>query len=104
MLTPEYASAKSALVTHAQLKFVRSYAVSDEMDTDKFPLMPGTPRYDKALALEDSVRVIRRASGKRNPEECVQGTPEWEAVIQDFLKDLLWASGSDADDHYDDLR
>jgi hypothetical protein len=78
------------------------------METDKhLPLKPGTPQYDAALALEDSVRVIRRASGKRNPEDFARGTPQWDAATEDFLKDLLWASsGSHVEDHdhEDDLR
>ncbi|HVE11481.1 MAG TPA: hypothetical protein VNE00_29770 [Paraburkholderia sp.] len=78
------------------------------METEKhLPLKPGTPRYDAALALEDSVRVIRRVRGKRNPEDFARGTPEWDATTEDFVKDLLWASSEnhvEDHDHEDDLR
>ena len=66
------------------------------MESDEhLPLRRGTSRYDEAIALEDSVRVIRRARGRPNPEDFVEGTPEWHAVVESFLIDLLWASGND---------
>ncbi len=63
------------------------------MDNEKDTrLVPGQPRYAEAIALENTVRAVRKAKGKKNPEDCAYGTPAWEAVTEDFLRDLLGAS------------
>jgi hypothetical protein len=81
------------------LKFRPPAADNRGMESEKhLPLKRGTSRYDEAIALENSVRAIRRARGKHNPEDFAEGTPEWHAVIESFLIDLLWASGNDLHD------
>ncbi|PYE15281.1 hypothetical protein C7410_13427 [Paraburkholderia silvatlantica] len=53
---------------------------------------PKPPQNDairaEARALEDSVRAIRRAQGKRNPEDCVPGSAESSAVMEAFVRDV----------------
>jgi hypothetical protein len=54
--------------------------------------------YNRAVALRMTVRAIRRAQGKNNPGDVARGTPAWEAVAEDFLRDLHRAMGGDPDD------
>ncbi|MEM5424391.1 hypothetical protein [Paraburkholderia ferrariae] len=53
---------------------------------------PKPPQEDpiraEARALEGSIRAIRRAQGKRNPEDCVPGSPESIAVMEAFVRDV----------------
>ncbi|CAG4919313.1 hypothetical protein [Paraburkholderia saeva] len=66
------------------------------MENEKdIPLGPEHPRYDEAQALENMVRVVRKAQGKKNPEDCSYGSLEWQAVEEDYLEDLLRALGGD---------
>ncbi|MCP3710148.1 hypothetical protein M3I54_24810 [Paraburkholderia sp. CNPSo 3274] len=46
------------------------------------------PIWAEARALEASIRAIRRAQGKRNPEDCVPGSPECLAVMEAFVRDV----------------
>ncbi|GAB2886073.1 hypothetical protein GCM10027093_21420 [Paraburkholderia jirisanensis] len=69
------------------------------MDMDKHPkIEPGTPQYDMAMSIENTVRAIRKAKGKKNPEDCVLYSDEWQAVDADFVRDLLRALGGDPDE------
>ncbi|MFC0401714.1 hypothetical protein [Paraburkholderia rhizosphaerae] len=92
-----------ASVTALRVAKVRAPAADNPaMASDKhLPLKRGTSRYDEAIALENSVRIIRKARGKHNPEDFAEGTPEWHAVIESFLIDLLWASGNGLHDNDD---
>ncbi|GAB2885912.1 hypothetical protein GCM10027093_21220 [Paraburkholderia jirisanensis] len=66
------------------------------MDMDEYPeIEPGASAYYAAMALEHAVRAIRKARGKKNPEDCVARSPEWAAVEEDFLNDLARACRSD---------
>ncbi len=38
--------------------------------------------------MEASIRAIRRAQGKRNPEDCVPGSAECLAVMEAFVRDV----------------
>ncbi|MGF6768676.1 hypothetical protein P3T18_001146 [Paraburkholderia sp. GAS199] len=51
-------------------------------------------RYSQGIAIEQAVRAIRRAQGKKNPEDIAPGTPVWDAVMDDFLLDLYQAKAS----------
>ncbi|MCP3726488.1 hypothetical protein M3I53_25725 [Paraburkholderia sp. CNPSo 3272] len=42
----------------------------------------------EARALEASIRAIRQAQGKRNPEDCVPGSQESFAVMEAFVRDV----------------
>ncbi|WP_244207943.1 hypothetical protein [Paraburkholderia hospita] len=57
-----------------------------------------------AQAVEGSVRTIRKARGKSNPEDCTPGTLEYEVVTMEFLDDCIRSLGGDpdADDEEDD--
>jgi hypothetical protein len=46
------------------------------------------PVWAQARALEASIRAIRRAQGKRNPEDFSPGTPECLAVMEAFARDV----------------
>ncbi|MEX3951597.1 hypothetical protein AB4Y40_28060 [Paraburkholderia sp. EG287B] len=46
------------------------------------------PIWAEARALEASIRAIRRAQGRRNPEDCVPGSPESFAVMEAFVRDV----------------
>lgn len=51
----------------------------------------------EAHALTLTVLVIRKAQGKKNPHEVSVRSPEWHAVNQDFLRDVLLAQRSPLD-------
>lgn len=55
------------------------------------------PMWDAAAAIENSVRAIRKARGKKNPEDCVQGTAEHEEILHEFLEDVIDAIGGEDD-------
>ncbi|MEM5314264.1 hypothetical protein [Paraburkholderia sp. JHI869] len=46
------------------------------------------PIWAEARALEASIRAIRRAQGKRNPEDFSAGTAECLAVMEEFARDV----------------
>jgi hypothetical protein len=62
------------------------------------PFGPGHPRYEEDQALEHTVRVIRRAQGKNNPEDFPYGSPEWHKADEAYMRDLWRAFGEDLDD------
>ena len=65
---------------------------------DKYPEMePGASAYYEAMALEHAVRAVRKAQGKKNPEDCVLRSREWAAVAEAFLNDVARAAGADPD-------
>ncbi|QGZ58499.1 hypothetical protein [Paraburkholderia acidiphila] len=49
---------------------------------------PHDPIWAEARALEASIRAIRRAQGKMNPEDCVPGSLESLAVMEAFVRDV----------------
>lgn len=60
-------------------------------------LVPDDPMWRVAQAVEGSVRTIRKACGKLNPEDCTPGTPEYEVVTMAFLDDCIRSLGGDPD-------
>lgn len=62
------------------------------------PFGPGHPRYEEAQALESSVRVVRKAQGKKNPEDFPYGSPAWHEADEDYMRDLLRALGGNPDE------
>jgi hypothetical protein len=69
------------------------------MDMDESPeIEPGASAYYAAMAIEHTVRAIRKARGKKNPEDCVVRSREWAAVEEDFLNDLALALKSRPDE------
>ncbi|MFC0572684.1 hypothetical protein [Paraburkholderia solisilvae] len=78
-----------------ELRHADNPAMSNSND---IPFGPDHPRYAEALALENSVRAVRKARGKKNSEDCTPGSPEWFAVEEDFLRDLARALGGDPDE------
>ncbi|WP_321964450.1 hypothetical protein [Paraburkholderia sp. J7] len=49
---------------------------------------PNDPIWAEARALEASVRAIRHAQGKLNPEDCAPGSPECLAIMEAFVRDV----------------
>lgn len=46
------------------------------------------PIWAEARALEASIRAIRRAQGKKNPEDFPAGSPECTAAMEAFVRDV----------------
>jgi hypothetical protein len=66
-------------------------------DEPHVPFGPGHPRYLQARALALSVAAIRKAQGKKNPDNYPIGSPGWLEVDEDFARDVLRALGGDFD-------
>ncbi|MGF6768837.1 hypothetical protein P3T18_001307 [Paraburkholderia sp. GAS199] len=60
-------------------------------------LRPGHPLYEEAMALELTVRTLRHAQGKKNPEDVLYGSAEWDVISEDFVRDLYRAMGGNPD-------
>jgi hypothetical protein len=61
-------------------------------DHDKYPkIEPGAPAYELAMSIENSARAVRKAQGKKNPEDCVLYSEEWQAVDADFERSAAGA-------------
>jgi hypothetical protein len=60
------------------------------MDTNNPPkLNRDDPIWGVAQAVAIAVLAIRKARGKKNPADCVFGSPEHLLVVNDFLSDVL---------------
>ncbi|ASW03180.1 hypothetical protein [Paraburkholderia aromaticivorans] len=71
------------------------------MDTNTPPKLDrDDPNWDVSQAVEISVGAIRKARGLKNPDDCVQDTPEYERVVQAFLLDVLAALDDDEVDGF----
>ncbi|GAB2920845.1 hypothetical protein GCM10027093_69510 [Paraburkholderia jirisanensis] len=69
------------------------------MDMDKnHKNQPTMPARDAAMEVQKSVRANRKANGKKNPEDCVLFSDEWQAVEEEFTKDLSRALAGDPDE------
>lgn len=60
-------------------------------------LAPDDPLWNVAQAVEATVRAIRKACGKLNPEDCTPRTFEYEAVTLEFIDDCIRSLGGDPD-------
>jgi len=58
---------------------------------------PNHPLFDEMVATTSTVRIVRRARGKKNPEDVPFGSPEWDAVSAEFMRDVHKAMGGDPD-------
>jgi hypothetical protein len=72
-------------------------------DEPHVPFGPGHPRYLQARALALSVAAIRKAQGKKNPDDYPIGSPGWLEVGEDFARDVLRALSGDPDNLDHDL-
>ncbi|WP_433693266.1 hypothetical protein [Paraburkholderia phenoliruptrix] len=61
-------------------------------------IRPERPSVQEVLALDSTVRIMRRVQGKKNPEDVPIGSPEWEAVSLEVMRDLCRAMGDDPDE------
>ena len=59
-----------------------------------------------AYAIEETVRVVRRARGKLNPEQCPPGSELHANVTEEFIRDCIQSVGEDVSDEgpHDDVR
>ena len=51
------------------------------------------PLYQEAEALSLSVATIRKARGKKNPQDFAVNSPEWHQTCHEFAHDILTALG-----------
>jgi hypothetical protein len=72
--------------------------IQDMQNANNIPFGPGHPRYEEAQAFEKTVRVIRKAQGKKNPEDFPYGSSEWQEADEAYVRDLLRAMGENPDD------
>jgi hypothetical protein len=63
-----------------------------------FEIIPGSALHMEAQSLSLSVAAIRKAQGKKNPEDVPVDSPEWHQVCQEFANDVLIVLGCDPED------
>ena len=68
-----------------------------------FEIIPGSPLHREAQSLSLSVAAIRKAQGKKNPEDFPVDSPEWHEVCEEFSNDVLIALGCDPEDLPEDF-
>jgi hypothetical protein len=73
-------------------------------DEPYVPFGPAHPRYLQARALALSVAAIRKARGKKNPDNYLIDSPGWLAVGEDFARDVLRALDGDLDNLNHDFK
>lgn len=66
-------------------------------NSNDIPFGPGHPRYEEVQALESTVRAVRRAQGKKNPEDFAYGSPEWRDADVEYICNLVRALGGSPD-------
>jgi hypothetical protein len=72
------------------------------MDAPLIRLDRDDPMWNVAIAIENSMRAIRKARGNKNPEDCGPGSKERETIVNEFLSDVL-TYFADTIDEADDL-
>ena len=68
-----------------------------------FKITPDSPLHKEAQALSLSVAAVRKAQGKKSPEDFTVGSPEWQQVCLEFANDVLTVLGGDPDDAPEDF-
>ena len=66
-------------------------------------IIPGSPLHAEAQSFSLSVAAIRKAQGKKNPDDFPVNSPEWHQVCEEFANDVLVALGEDPNDMSDDF-
>jgi len=86
------------------LKFLRADAENQCME-NKNPLgiTPDSFLQLEAQSLGLSVAAIRKARGKKNPDDMPVDSPAWHQVCEEFVKDVLVALGGDPNDMPDEF-
>lgn len=59
---------------------------------------PSDPLFNEVVAVTSTVRALRRAQGKLNPEDVAFGSLEWDAIGAEFVRDVYRAMGGDPDE------
>ncbi|MEY2440394.1 MAG: hypothetical protein QOI34_1779 [Verrucomicrobiota bacterium] len=81
------------------LKLLYADVENQSMENKKpFEIIPGSPLHLEAQSLSLSVAAIRKAQGKKNPEDVPADSPEWHQVCQEFANDVLIVLGCDPED------
>ena len=83
-------------------RFTHQVCVKDAeiktMRDSNFPFIhPRHPRYAALRALSQAVSCIRRAQGKPCHADFLEGTPEYDAAIEDYARDVIRAFCADPD-------
>ncbi|MEX3952004.1 hypothetical protein AB4Y40_30145 [Paraburkholderia sp. EG287B] len=61
------------------------------MENEHSPFPNEETKWAMARNIEDAVRAMRRAQGKKNPEDFPRGSPEEEVTTAEFLHDVMRA-------------
>ena len=68
------------------------------MENEKRPqIVPGSASHRESQALGESIEAMRKAAGKKNPDDFPVGTPEWRDACDDFARDIVRVLGIDPD-------
>ncbi|WP_408482841.1 hypothetical protein, partial [Paraburkholderia graminis] len=59
---------------------------------------PEHPLFQEMVALTSTVRIMRRARGRKNPEDVAFASPEWNTLSAEFMRDVCKAMGGDPDE------
>jgi hypothetical protein len=74
---------------HAKVRAAAAEIKGMAREQPKYP--DNRPIWAEARALEASIRAIRRAQGKKNPEDFPAGSPECTAAMDEFVRDVCRA-------------
>jgi hypothetical protein len=86
------------------LKFSCTDAENQSMKNDKpLEIIPDSFLHREAQSLGLSVATIRKAQGRKNPDDFPVNSPEWHQVCEEFVNDVLVALGEDPNDISDDF-
>ncbi|MFL9944126.1 hypothetical protein [Paraburkholderia graminis] len=56
------------------------------------------PLFQEMAALTSTVHIMRRTRGRKNLEDVAFGSPEWDALSAEFMRDVCKAMGGDPDE------
>ncbi|SOE95658.1 hypothetical protein SAMN05414139_08559 [Burkholderia sp. D7] len=86
------------------LKFSCADAENQSMKNNKpLEIILGGSVDMEAQSLGLSVAAIRKAQGKKNPDDFPVDSPEWHRVCEEFVNDVYVALGGDPNDMSDDF-
>lgn len=74
------------------------------MNNEKDNQPTSIPVWAVANAIEEAVKVIRKARGKLNPEDCLRGSELHALVVEEFINDCIQSIGEDVEGEDPDGR
>jgi hypothetical protein len=74
-------------------------------DKNSLQIIPGSALHGESQSVGLTVAALRKAQGKRNPNDFPVGSPEFEVLEVEFLQDVLAFLGDDPNrpDIFDEL-